>query len=143
MAKSKLNDEQVGKISALIYGWRRKPFRWELIVDRVKTDFDIEVTRQTLSDKKYPEIQHAYKLKKQALRDKPKEDVISLTKSDKSLYEQLVEARAKTEKLEAKIETLETQSNHFLALINAIKENAKSNPMLLQLLNDITRELGR
>jgi len=143
MANKKFNSEQIGEICTLIFGWRRKPFTWDLIVLRVKADLDIDVSRPTLSDsKKYPDIQHAYHIKKQSFRDKPKDIAISLTPSDKSLHQQLVDARSKIEKLESKIEYLEVHRNNIVAVISAIKDNAKNNPVLLQVLNDTLKELS-
>jgi intein-encoded DNA endonuclease-like protein len=135
MANKKLNEEHISKILHLIYGWRRKPFKWELIVERIKTDHDINISRQQLSQE-YPEIKDAYKTKIQALRGKPSEEFISFTKSDVDLHQSL-------NKKEKEIQKLEMKCDRLVALIDAIKERATNNPLLLQVLNDTLEDLRR
>ena len=77
MALPSLDTQQVRKIETLIARWQMR-LTWGLLVDRIKSDLDIDTTRQTLNS--YKSIYNEYCEKKQALRGKPSDEFIKVVK---------------------------------------------------------------
>ena len=118
MANPSLSTKEQRKIVALIRCWQSK-LTWDLLVDRIDLELDIETTRQTLP--KYISIKGAYKDKKLQLRGASPEVVKEVTKSEVDLY-------SRVKRLEAEIEVLEKQKDEQLRYIERILANASEIP---------------
>ena len=133
MALPSLNTQQVRKIEKLIFGWRTK-LSWDVLVQRIESDFGIETTRQTLNT--YKPIKDAFRDKKQELRGAPTKEFIQFTKAEVNAYERI-------KSLESEVTSLEKKVDKQKAFIQLIADTAKSNPLLLEVLNKTKLLLSR
>ncbi|NQY87876.1 MAG: hypothetical protein HRT51_09035 [Colwellia sp.] len=132
MALPSLDTQQVRKIETLIARWQMR-LTWGLLVDRIKSDLDIDTTRQTLNS--YKSIYNEYCEKKQALRGKPSDEFIKFVKEDENTYKRI-------KKLEDNVASQEKKIEILTAYIGRIGDAAKLNPSLLALLNKMRREMS-
>jgi len=133
MAEQSLSTKAIVDIEVLIRSFKTK-LTWTLLVERIKSDLDIETTRQTLP--KYPSIKAAYDAKKQELRGKPSPELVKFVKSDQDKFKQL-------ERLKAENEVLQQRSEKQLAFIKELGVLAQSNPSLVALLNKAKQSAAR
>tara|TARA_R110000868_G_scaffold60030_3_gene184056 strand:+ start:731 stop:1138 length:408 start_codon:yes stop_codon:yes gene_type:complete len=133
MALPSLKTDQVRKIEGLIQGWTTK-LTWDLLIGRIESDFAIKTTRQTLNT--YVSIKTMYTDKKHKLRGKPSEEIIDVTRSDVELAKTILSLRAQ-------IVALEKRDNKQRAFILEIADQAKSNPLILEVLNRVKERINK
>lgn len=133
MALPSLDTQQVRKIEKLISGWQTK-LTWDLLVQRIESDFGIDTTRQTLNT--YASIKEGFRIKKQSLRGAPTKEFIQFTKADVNAYDRI-------KSLESEVTSLEKKVDKQKAFIQLIADTAKSNPLLLEVLNKTKLLLSR
>ena len=128
MANPKLSSPQIDQIQLLILNWRAKPFNWDLLVDRIDAELDINITRQSLSGG-YTRIVSAYQTKKIEFKSSPAKSVggvPELSSNSKAI-----------------IETLKAEKDSLWAFIKIINDKSNSNPQLKHLLQEVAAELRR
>ena len=133
MALPSLDTKTIRKIEGLIQGWTTK-LTWDLLVQRIETDFGVKTTRQTLNS--YTSIKTMYSDKKQQLRGAPSEQLIKFVKSD-------TEAVIRIQKLESEIASLIRQNEKQRAFISEVAMLAKSNPSVLDLIERVKNRVAR
>lgn len=133
MASPSLNTRQIRKIETLIESWVGK-LTWELLVEKIKSELDISITRQSLTT--YKSIHTAYKHKKQELRGKGTPELIEFTKADIDAFERI-------QNLEAEVKVLQRQIDSQLAFIKEIGKQSENNPLLTHLLNKVRDNLSK
>ncbi|MGK0399079.1 MAG: hypothetical protein ACJA0I_001379 [Gammaproteobacteria bacterium] len=130
MANPKLSSPQIDQIQLLILNWRAKPFNWDLLVDRIDAELDINITRQALSGGGgYTRIVSAYKAKKIEFKSSP-------AKSAGGVPEPSSNSKAL-------IDTLRAERDRCMAFIKIINDKSNSNPQLKHLLQAVADELRR
>jgi hypothetical protein len=134
MALPKITVQQQRKIESLIQGWS-KQLTWDALVEVVKLEVGIQVTRQTLCT--YSGIAASYKNKKNLLRGATPVIQAKLTQSDVSLFN-------KVEQLKAEISVLERKNTEQLRFIERMLSNAKEIPNidLRQLIKPRSEEIN-
>ena len=120
MASPKISAAQQRKIEVLINGWRGK-LTWDALVDRIRIDLGLLVTRQTLCT--YTGIDNCFKVKKKQLRGVTQDVYHNIKISDVALLE-------KVNSLQAKIVVLERNNAAQLRMIERILSNANEIPNL-------------
>ncbi|ACA88270.1 hypothetical protein [Shewanella woodyi] len=132
MAKPSLSTTQVRQIEKILYRWSGK-LTWEELVDQLENELEITTTRQTLNS--YSSISGVFKSTKTRLRgiseNYQNSPNVSLEKA--SLLD-------KIEKLENEIIGLRTQNQQFQGLLNDIRMEAESTPLLMDLLISVKRK---
>ena len=133
MALPSLSSQQLRKIEGLIQGWTTR-LTWDLLVQRIETDLDINITRQTLDT--YLSISIAFKNRKQALRGKPTEALKKFTKGDLDMASQI-------EKLNAENTVLNKKVERQMAFISEIAAIAQINPSVMAIMEDLKHKVKR
>ncbi|EKO3438045.1 hypothetical protein NTE19_001891 [Vibrio fluvialis] len=138
MALPSLTTQDVRKIEALIGSWKTK-LTWDLLVERIKVDFDISITRQSL--RTYKSIKDVFDYKKQTLRSSssPKdlvEELVKFSKADIDRFEQI-------SRLESQNALLEKKLAKQLAFIKRLSELADATPALLEVFNKAKKSLSQ
>lgn len=135
MANLSLSIEQQRKIERVLNTWTGK-VTWKQLVERIDVQLDINTSRQTLD--KYDNIKAAYNEAKTRARTKglSSQEIADFTKKDVALIESI-------KRLEAELGAEKVKTNQQLLFIHAIIEEAQSNPLLLQVLQKLKRNLNK
>lgn len=127
MMGAHISKRQIAQIIQIINQWNPdNKFTWDALIDAMKVELGIDVTRQTLNNSK--DIKVAYLSKKQQLRSSVKH-VIKIPPS-------LNIAAHRIKKLEEENKRLKSERDELLARFVTWQLNAESKNVTLEMLNN-------
>jgi len=128
MSNIKITGEIHKKICVLIMSWQGK-FGWGELINAIKSEMDIDITRQTLKSDEL--IYQKYQAKKQEGRGINTNPIL-VGSSEEKLIKEVQKLDNKVKKLEAKNELAEETTSAQLAFIENMLENARAMGVDLQ-----------